>query len=104
MESFEIKTEDIANNLESLFADLFRPGNRAYELLKSSIAREFRHNGAPEVNRMTVDRIKYDSITATGSFRVLLDITYTFGCEDLVTQKTMKLPNGHLLFTLTVAP
>ncbi|MCO5947924.1 hypothetical protein [Mucilaginibacter flavidus] len=87
MESFEIKTEDTANNPESLLADLFHPGNRAYELLKSSIAREFRPNGAPDVTRMTVDRIKYDSATSKGSFRVLLDITYTFGCEDLVTQK-----------------
>jgi hypothetical protein len=68
-------------------ADLFRAGNEAYELLKSSIAREFRPNGAPDVKRMAVDRIKYDSATAKGSFRVLLDISYTFGCEDLVTQK-----------------
>ena len=87
MESFEIKTEDIANNPESLLEDLFRPGNKAYELLKSSIAREFRHNGSPEVKRMIVDRIKYDGTTAKGSFRVLLDIAYTFGCDDLVTQK-----------------
>jgi len=87
MESFEIKTKDIASGPENLVADLFRPGNKAHELLKSSIEREFRPNGAPEVKRMTIDRIKFNSATANGSFRVVLDITYTFGCEDLVTQK-----------------
>ena len=87
MESFEIKTGGGANDPESLLAGLFHPGSEAYELLKSSIAREFRSNGAPEVKRMAIDRIKYESVTAKGSFRVLLDISYTFGCEDLVIQK-----------------
>ncbi|MEP6614542.1 MAG: hypothetical protein ABJA76_21705 [Mucilaginibacter sp.] len=87
MESFEIKTDGTANNPESMLAGLFQPGNKAYELLKSSIAREFRLNGAPDVERIAIDRIKYDNATAKGSFRVLLDISYSFGCEDLVTRK-----------------
>jgi len=87
MDSFGIKIEDNTSDTEALLTDLFQPGNMAYELLKSAIEREFRPNGAPDVKRMEIDRIKYDIKTGEGRFRVLLDITFTFGCEDLVTKK-----------------
>jgi len=87
MDSFEIKIEGNPGDAESLLTDLFLPGNKAYELLKNAIEREFRPNGAPEVTRMMIDRITYNIATSKGSFRVLLDISYTFGCEDLVTKK-----------------
>lgn len=87
MDSFEIKIEGKPGDAESLLTGLFRSENKAYELLKNAIEREFRPNGAPEVTRMIVDRIKYNTATSKGSFRVLLDISYTFGCEDLVTKK-----------------
>jgi len=66
----------LQNNLFQRFYQLFLSIN---QLLKSSMAREFRPSGAPEVKGMTVDRIKYDSTAAKGSFRVLLDISYAFG-------------------------
>ena len=88
MDSFEVKTEGTLNDAERLLKDLFRPETKPYDLLKSAIEREFRPNGAPEVKRMKIDRIKYDIDTGKGSFRVVLDIDYTFGCEDLLTQKS----------------
>ena len=36
---------------------------------------------------MKTDRVKYDAASGKGSFRVVLDIDYTFGCEDLLTKK-----------------
>jgi hypothetical protein len=87
MESFEIKTGDNLNDIEGWLQTIFSTGSKPYDLLKSAIEREFRPNGAPDVNRIAIDRIKYSSATARGRFRVLLDISYTFGCEDLVTQK-----------------
>jgi hypothetical protein len=111
MDSFEIKIEDKPNDAEGLLTGLFRPGNKAYDLLKNAIEREFRPNGAPEVTRMTVDRITYSATTGNGSFRVLLDISYTFGCEDLVTQKnnetsewTFEIDAGNGILTCYSSP
>jgi len=63
------------------------PAVPLYKLLKSALEREFRPNGAPDVKRMTIDRVAYNAGTGNGSFRVVLDLSYTFGCEDLVTSK-----------------
>jgi hypothetical protein len=54
----------------------------AYEL-----QREFKQGGSPEVTSMVIDRVKYDTATYAGSFRVVLDINFTFGCEDVKTEK-----------------
>ena len=87
MESFEIKPVGSLNDIEGFLKNLFCRGSRAYELLKSAIERELRPNGAPDVKRMAIDRIAYNAGTGKGSLRVVLDISYTFGCEDLVTNK-----------------
>lgn len=87
MERFEIKPVGNLHDIEGFLKSLFCSGSRAHELLKSAIEREFRPNGAPEVKRMAIDRVAYNATTGKGSFRVVLDISYTFGCEDLVTNK-----------------
>ena len=87
MDSFEVKIDDDIKDIEILLKDLFQAGNSTYELLKQAIEREFRPNGAPDVKRMEVDRIQYDPASGKGNFRVVLDIDYTFGCEDLLKEK-----------------
>lgn len=87
MDRFEINIQGEIRPGEDFFKEVFRPGTDAYGLLKSAIEREFRANGAPEVKRMAADRVQYDPGSGKGSFRVVLDIDYTFGCEDLLTQK-----------------
>ena len=92
MDSFEIqldKAQTDKNNFsaEAFMPQLFTPDGKPYEELRHAIEREFRHNGAPEVRRMEIDRVKYDAATGKGSFRIVLDINYTFGCEDLLTKK-----------------
>ena len=92
MDSFEIKLDQSHKdkpdeNINVFLKDMFKADTKAYGLLKSAIEREFRHNGAPEVLGMIIDRIKYDSTNRKGNFRVVLDINYTFGCEDLLTEK-----------------
>jgi len=92
MDSFEIEFDQSQktkpdNDLNAFLEDLFKADTKAYCLLKSAIEREFRHNGAPEVLGMAIDRIKYDTNNRKGNFRVVLDINYTFGCEDLLTKK-----------------
>ena len=87
MERFEINTEGDLYDIEGWFNNSFCPGSEPYKLLKSALEREFRPNGAPDVKRMTIDRVAYNAGTGNGSFRVVLDLSYTFGCEDLVTSK-----------------
>jgi hypothetical protein len=92
MDHFEIKfdkshKDKLDQDINSFFEDLFKANTKAYGLLKSAIEREFRHNGAPEVLAMTIDRIKYNVTNGKGNFRVVLNINYTFGCEDLLTEK-----------------
>jgi hypothetical protein len=92
MDSFEIQLDKAQTDKDNFSAEvfiqqLFAPGGKPYEELQHAIEREFRPNGAPEVRRMAIDRVKYDTSTGKGSFRVVLDINYTFGCEDLLTKK-----------------
>ncbi|MDP9076462.1 MAG: hypothetical protein M3O71_03480 [Bacteroidota bacterium] len=87
MDSFDVKITNHFDDAETLLEDLFSPGTNPYELLKNALEREFRPNGAPEVKQMSIDRVKYDTVTCKGNFRVVLNIDYTFGCEDLLVQK-----------------
>ena len=92
MDSFEIKIDQlqqakINQDVDAFLQNLFKADTKAYGLLKSAIEREFRHNGAPEVLGMIIDRVKYNTSNRDGSFRVILNINYTFGCEDLLTEK-----------------
>ena len=92
MDSFEIKIDQlqqatINQDVDAFLQNLFKADTNAYGLLKSAIEREFRHNGAPEVLWMIIDRVKYNTSNKDGSFRVVLNINYTFGCEDLLTEK-----------------
>ncbi|MES2110580.1 MAG: hypothetical protein V4577_17615 [Bacteroidota bacterium] len=87
MDTFEVKLDVITGDIENLLKNLFKTKNKPYDLLKQAIEREFRSNGAPEVKRMDIDRIKFDSDSSKGSFRVVLDIDYTFGCEDVLKTK-----------------
>jgi hypothetical protein len=92
MDSFEIqldKAQLSTDNFsaETFIPDLFKSGSKPYNELKHAIEREFRHHGAPEVMQMNIDRVKYEPSTSKGSFRIVLDINYTFGCEDLLVKK-----------------
>jgi hypothetical protein len=66
---------------------LFEPFSANYEQLKYALEREFRPEGSPEVIRLNFDRIKFDENAGRGSFRIVLDVNYSFGCEDVVTYK-----------------
>jgi len=81
----ELKDEPAS--LLSFLNVIFKPLSANYEQLKHALEREFRPEGSPEVTRLNFDRIKFDENTGQGSFRIVLDINYAFGCEDLVTHK-----------------
>jgi hypothetical protein len=116
MDSFEIQLDKTHADKDNFSAEvfipqLFSPDGKPYEELRHAIEREFRQNGAPEVRRMAIDRVKYDAYTCKGSFRVVLDINYTFGCEDLLTKKqdqtsewTFRLDNEKRLITFYGSP
>ena len=95
MESFAIKISDEqvndlikpVENIQNLLSSLFRPGTANYQSLAYELQREFRQGGSPDVTRIAFDRVTFDPSTGNGRFRVLLDIRFTFGCEDSVTEK-----------------
>lgn len=74
---------DVAMLLDTLFA----PFSANYDQLALELQREFRQGGSPDVTHLAFDRVKYDNVTGRGSFRIVLDIRFTFGCEDSVTRK-----------------
>nr|WP_189549071.1 hypothetical protein [Mucilaginibacter rubeus] len=81
----ELKDEPAS--LLNFLNTIFEPLSANYEQLKYALEREFRPEGSPEVVSLNFDRIKFDQNTGQGSFRIVLDIDYAFGCEDLVTHK-----------------
>jgi hypothetical protein len=81
----ELKDEPVS--LLKFLNILFEPFSANYEQLKYALEREFRPEGSPEVLRLNFGRIKFDPATGHGSFRIVLDINYSFGCEDVVTFK-----------------
>jgi hypothetical protein len=95
MESFEIRLSPAQSYLLSIpnadvnvfLNDLFAPASANYNQLALEVQREFRQGGSPDVIRMTFDRVKYNAATGKGNFRIVLDVRFTFGCEDSVTEK-----------------
>lgn len=75
--------DDVAAYLTQLFA----PGSANYDLLKYEIQQEYRFSGSPDVTHMQFDRVKFDAASGKGSFRVVLNINFTFACEDVRTEK-----------------
>lgn len=95
MESFEIKLSTdqfdqlVMPNTDkaALLSDLFAPASTNYNQMAFELQREFRQGGSPDVTRMAFDRVNYNAATSKGSFRIVLDVRFTFGCEDSVTEK-----------------
>jgi hypothetical protein len=95
MESFEIKLNQqqahvfdrVDNDIDAFLNDLFVYASPNYNQLALELQREFRQGGSPDVTRMAFDRVTYNSVTGQGSFRIVLDVRFTFGCEDSVTEK-----------------
>jgi sensor histidine kinase YesM len=77
----------VNSDVSDLLNELFQPFSENYNKLRYEIQREFKSGGSPEVTGMTFDRVNFDKNTGKGRFRVLLDINFTFGCEDLLTEK-----------------
>ena len=75
--------EDITALLHNFFAN----GSTNYQRFVYELQREFKQGGSPDVTGIKFDRVNYDAQTYTGSFRVVLDINFTFGCEDMTTEK-----------------
>jgi len=84
VEAFKRDGADITGFLKLLFVPL----SANYDQLKYAIEREFRINGSPDITRMDLDRVAFDHTSGKGSFRVILDISYTFSCEDVLTEKS----------------
>jgi len=74
-------------NIGKLLNHLFVPHTGNYNKLVYELQREFKWGGSPDVKSIIFDRVKYDETTGKGSFRILLDISFTFGCEDVITEK-----------------
>lgn len=75
------------SNIENLLNDLFRSDTDNYHKLAYELQREFKQGGSPDVMRINFDRIKFDENTGKGSLRIVLDIDFTFGCEDMRVEK-----------------
>jgi len=90
MTSFEVKPNALPQPDEDMTAylnNLFAPDSKHYAALAYEVQHEFRYGGSPDVRRMVLDRVNYNPATGAGSFRVVLDIDFTFCCEDLRTVK-----------------
>ncbi|WP_457129027.1 hypothetical protein [Mucilaginibacter sp. HD30] len=71
----------------TLLNNLFAPATANYNQLALELQREFRQGGSPDVMRMAFDRVGYCATTGKGSVRIVLDVRFTFGCEDSITEK-----------------
>jgi hypothetical protein len=80
---FNRDSTDITPFLHHFFA----PGSKHYQQLAYELQREFKKGGSPQVTAIAFDRVKYDAQTHKGSFRIVLDINFTFGCEDVTTEQ-----------------
>jgi len=95
MESFEIslspqqvdKLGTPPVDMAAFFDGLFEQGTANYRQLTLELQREFKQGGSPEVRSAAFDRVNYNTATNTGGFRIVLDISFTFGCEDSITEK-----------------
>lgn len=78
----------------------FAPGSNHYQQLAYELQREFKHGGSPQVTDIGFDRVNYDAQTHKGSFRIVLDINFTFGCEDVTTEQ--KAQTSEWTFTVNM--
>ena len=76
-----------STSITAFLHNFFEPGSNHYQQLAYELQREFKQGGSPEVTVVVFDRVKYDAQTHKGSFRIVLDINFTFGCEDVKTEK-----------------
>ena len=83
LQIFDQGTTEITAFLHNIFA----PGSNNYQQLAYELQREFKQGGSPEVTAVAFDRVNYDAQTHKGSFRIVLDINFTFGCEDVKTEQ-----------------
>ncbi len=74
-------------DITALFHNFFEPGSNHYQQLAYELQREFKQGGSPQVTAIGFDRVTYDDQTHKGSFRIVLDINFTFGCEDVTTEQ-----------------
>jgi len=77
----------VSNNTCLLLKELFQTGSKNYDTLAYELQREFKAGGSPQVTRIDFDRASFHINSGQGKFRVILDINYTFGCEDVKTEK-----------------
>ena len=91
--SFTINTEQLgifnrgSADINAFLHQFFASGTKNHQQLTYELQREFKQGGSPEVIAVAFDRAKYDTQTHKGSFRIMLDINFTFGCEDVKTEK-----------------
>ena len=91
--SFTLNTQQLATfkqdnaEITAFLHSFFTPGSNNYQQLTYELQREFKQGGSPEVTAVAFDRVNYDAQTRKGSFRIVLDINFTFGCEDVKTEK-----------------
>ncbi len=83
LETFNQGSAAITNFLHAFFA----PGGSNYQQLAYELQHEFKQGGSPEVTSIAFDRVHYNAQTHKGSFRIVLDINFTFGCEDVITEQ-----------------
>ena len=76
-----------STDITAFLHNFFAPGSNNYQQLAYELQREFKQGGSPEVTAIAFDRVKYDAQTNVGSFRIVLNINFTFGCEDVKTEK-----------------
>jgi hypothetical protein len=93
------------SDITTFLCDIFSTGSSNYQQLAYELQREFKQGGSPEVTAIAFDRVSYDAHTRKGSFRIVLSINFTFGCEDVKTEKqgqtsewtfAVDLPNSSL--------
>lgn len=90
MQSFEVKPDKLPNpdtNFTAYLNALFSAETKAFGQLTYELQREFRSGGSPDIRQLHIDRVSYDADNSAGNFRVVLDIDFAFGCEDIRTQK-----------------
>jgi len=73
--------------IQTFLTELFAPGSPNHWKLIYELQREFKQGGSPDITGITFNRVNYNPATGQGNFRVVLDINFTFGCEDMVTEK-----------------
>ena len=74
-------------NITAFLHNFFAPGSSNYPQLAYELQLEFKQGGSPDVTGVVFDRVNYDPLTGEGSFRIVLDINFTFGCEDVTTEQ-----------------